>query len=89
MAKSPFKEATLTYTVKGKVQSKKIPIPAQRHALGILKQREGYVEICWFKVPPAVGGYQEDNFKTKVVRVPMDAGLATLWIGRRAVSKAT
>ena len=89
MAPSKFTEATLFYTTRGKVQSKKIPIPAQRHALGILKQREGYVEICWFKVPPAVGGYQADNFKTKVVRVPMDAGLASLKVGGRVISKAT
>lgn len=52
MAKSPFTKATLTYTVNGKVQSKKISIPAQRHALGILKQREGYVEICGFPWMP-------------------------------------
>ncbi len=85
MAESPSTEATLTYTVKGKAQSKKILIPARRHALGILSQWGGYVEICWFRVPPEIGGYQNDNFQIKKVRVPLDAGLATLWVGGRVV----
>lgn len=89
MAPSKFTEATLFYTTRGKVQSKKIPLPQKRHALGILKQREGYVEISWFVVDPRIGGYDSDNFKTRRVPVPQDAGLASLKVGGRVISKAT
>jgi hypothetical protein len=88
MAKSPFTTATLTYMVKGKVQSKKVSIPAQRYNLGIPKQGHDYVELSWFKVNPEVGGYGPDNYKIKRVQIPRDAGLVTLWVGKRALRKA-
>ena len=89
MATSKFSEGTLLYTVGGRVQSKKIPLPAQRYELGITKQREGYVLLGWFKTNPASAGYGPDNYKTRKISVPQDAGLASLKVGGRVVSKAT
>lgn len=87
MEKEQTTIATLTYKIGNKEMSKKFRVPTHRYALGILNQWGGvcpdsssYVEICWFKEPPHIGGYRHDNFQNIRIALGKGAGLATLWV---------
>lgn len=93
MSVSKYTEATLLYDVNGRQQSKKIKLPAQRIGLGILKQREGYVIISYWKTDPDVAIHAgsaavRKSFVEKVVNIPSNAGQARLKVGNRVISVA-
>ncbi len=82
-------EATLEYTNKGKIVTKKISVPDQRYGLGIVKVREEVVVIGWFKHNPKLAGYSKDNYFMKYVKVPYSIGsIVRLKIGDRTISKS-
>jgi len=85
MAKT-IKSGKLLFKSRGKERSITIPLPPKRFNFGIVKHREGYVDMGWFLTNPKINNnYGPGNFFMKRYQVPLDVDEVRLKIGGRVM----
>lgn len=79
--------AKLQYTHNYTLVTKKVTVPPYNP--GIAKQRDGFVVLSGWDSPGWKSKFEhKGRYISKVVRIPRDAGLSRLVIGKKTVSKA-